>query len=81
MNENVFNIPIDTTPKKVAYYMGIDNYDEDNNAYCLVRNTDGVIDIIFCKTIKDKKEFKKEIKNLAKYFNAVTTKEFNKTIK
>jgi hypothetical protein len=50
--------------------MGVDTYDKDALAYCLSRKVDGVIEILLCKTMRDEKEFKQEVENLAKYFNA-----------
>jgi hypothetical protein len=58
------------TIKHPYYAMGVDTYDKDALAYCLSRKVDGVIEILLCKTLRDEKEFKQEVENLAKYFNA-----------
>ena len=58
------------TIKQPKYVMGVDTYDKDTLAYCLSRKVDGVIEILLCKKMRDEKEFKQEVENLAKYFNA-----------
>lgn len=58
------------TIKNHEYVMGVDTYDKDALAYCLSRKVDGVVEILLCKTMRDENEFKQEIENLAKYFNA-----------
>ena len=50
--------------------MGVDTYDKDALAYCFGRKVDGVFEIMLSKTMRDEKEFKQEVENLAKYFNA-----------
>jgi hypothetical protein len=57
------------------YYIGVDNYDKENNAYCLSRHWEGNIEILQSKVIKDEVEFEKEVENLSKYFNAKIIKE------
>ena len=57
------------------YVIGVDIYDNNVLSYCLARNIDGVIEFILCKSMKDKKEFEKEVENLAKYFDAVIIRE------
>jgi hypothetical protein len=52
------------------YFMGVDTYDKEMNAYCLTRRVDGVTEILLSKVIKDENDFEKEVENLAKYFNA-----------
>ncbi len=56
--------------KQPYYVMGVDTYDKDALAYCLSRKVDGVIEILLCKTMRDENEFKQEVENLSKYFNA-----------
>lgn len=58
------------TIKQPEYVMGIDTYDKDALAYCFGRKVDGVFEIMLTKTMSDEKEFKQEVENLAKYFNA-----------
>ena len=50
--------------------MGVDTYDKDALAYCFGRKVDGVFEIMLTKTMRDENEFKQEVENLAKYFNA-----------
>lgn len=52
------------------YAIGVDVYDTESMAYCLTKTTFGNIEIILAKTMTDEKKFKKEVNNLAKYFNA-----------
>ena len=58
------------TIKQPEYVIGVDTYDKDTLAYCFGRKVDGVFEIILAKTMRDEKEFKQEVENLAKYFNA-----------
>lgn len=58
------------TIKQPEYVMGIDTCDKDALAYCFGRKVDGVFEIMLTKTMSDEKEFKQEVENLAKYFNA-----------
>ena len=58
------------TIKQPYYAMGVDTNDKDALAYCLSRKVDGVVEILLCKTMRDETEFKQEVENLAKYFNA-----------
>ena len=59
-----------STIKQPEYVIGVDTYDKDALAYCFGRKVDGVFEILLCKTMCDEKEFKQEVENLAKYFNA-----------
>jgi hypothetical protein len=59
-----------TTIKQPEYVMGIDTYDKDTLTYCFGRKVDGVFEIMLAKTMRDENEFKQEVENLAKYFNA-----------
>ena len=56
--------------KQPEYVMGVDTYDKYALAYCFGRKVDGVFEIMLSKTMRDEKEFKQEVENLAKYFNA-----------
>lgn len=58
------------TIKQYEYVMGVDTYDKDALAYCFGRKVEGVFEIMLAKTMRDEKEFKQEVENLAKYFNA-----------
>ena len=58
------------TIKQPEYVMGIDTYDKDALAYCFGRKVDGVFEVMLSKTMRNEKEFKQEVENLAKYFNA-----------
>lgn len=53
-----------------TFAIGIDQYDKDVNACCLMRKFNGVSEVVLQKTIRDEDEFKIEVDNLAKYFNA-----------
>jgi len=56
--------------KQPEYIMGVDTYDKDALAYCFGRKVDGVFEIMLSKTMRDENEFKQEVENLAKHFNA-----------
>ena len=59
------------TADKPYYAIGVDTYDKDNLSYCLTRKIDGVIEVLLSKTMsEDEIEFKQEVDNLAKYFDA-----------
>ena len=58
------------TIKQPEYVMGIDTYDKYALAYCFGRKVDGVFEVMLSKTMRNEKEFKQEVENLAKYFNA-----------
>ena len=58
------------TIKLPEYVMGVDTYDKDALAYCFGRKVDGVFEVMLSKTMRDENEFKQEVENLAKYFNA-----------
>lgn len=60
---------LDKALKQTKYVIGVDTYDKYASAYCLGRKIDGVFEIILCKTMYDKNEFKQEVENLSKYFN------------
>lgn len=64
----VFDPPINIT--EPVYIMGIDQYEEDRNNYCLMKKFNGTSEIILQKTIKNKDDFMVEVENIAKYFNA-----------
>ena len=56
--------------KQPYYAIGVDTNDKNALAYCLSRKVDWVVEILLCKTMRDEAEFKQEVENLAKYFNA-----------
>jgi hypothetical protein len=58
------------TIKQPEYVMGVDTYDKDTLVYCFGRKVDGVFEVMLSKTMRDENEFKQEVENLAKYFNA-----------
>jgi hypothetical protein len=58
------------TADKPYYAIGVDTYDKDNLAYCLTRKIDGVIEILLSKVSRGETEFRQEVENLAKYFEA-----------
>lgn len=67
-------------PKEIGdetVFIGIDTYDKNNNTYVLCRKFNNTTEILLAKTIRDEKAFKKEVDNLAKYFNAIVVKEVN----
>lgn len=83
MNENKKSLPnnissyvfdkllLNTVHIKPQYYvMGVDTCDKDALTYCLSKKVDGNIEIIMCKTIRDKNEFEDEVKILANIFDA-----------
>lgn len=55
---------------KAEYFMGVDTYDKEMNAYCLTKRVDGITEVLLSKVIKDENSFEKEVENLAEYFNA-----------
>jgi hypothetical protein len=56
--------------KKPYYVIGIDTFDKNNLVYCLARKINDKTEFLISKTMKDEKEFRKEIGILAKIFNA-----------
>lgn len=58
------------TIKKPEYVICIDTYDKDVLVYCFGRKVDKTIEIMLTKTMRNENEFKQEVENLAKYFNA-----------
>ncbi len=59
------------TENPISYYIGVDILDEKNMAYCLMRKQGENAEIMLANVRHDEKEFKQEVDNLAKYFNAV----------
>lgn len=53
-----------------TYSIGVDTYDEKSLAYCFCKHLDGKTEILLAKTMRSKKDFKEEVANLSKYFNA-----------
>lgn len=58
---------------KPRYTIGIDCYDKDKHSYCLCRIQDKKMEFLLAKTLSPE-EFKEEVENLSKYFNAVIYK-------
>jgi hypothetical protein len=56
--------------EKPIYSIGVSTYDKNLSCYCLGRECNGKHEIILLKTIKDEIEFKQEVENISKYFNA-----------
>jgi len=52
------------------FYIGTDTYDVNNLVYSLIRKHNDNVDVVLFKTMRNKVEFKEEVENLAKYFNA-----------
>jgi hypothetical protein len=61
--------------EKPQHFIGIDTYDKTNNAYCLSRHWKGTVEILHSKTIRDENEFRDEVANLQKYFDAIILEE------
>lgn len=62
---------LDKSSIKQPYYaIGVDTYDKEHLAYCLVKELNGVSEILLLKTMSNESEFNQEVDNLAKYFNA-----------
>jgi hypothetical protein len=79
--QELFYLDIDdiSSIKQPEHYMVVDTYDEGSLAYCLCRRIDDNADILIllAKTMRNRKEFDLEVKNLSKYFNAKIIKETN----
>lgn len=60
---------------KPTYVIGIDNYDPEIFTYCLAKNYNNTTEVLLIKRMKNKLDFKEEINNLSKYFNAIILKE------
>ena len=60
---------------KPEYFIGIDTYDEENLAYCIVMKHGESSTIVQLKNMVDRVAFDEEVANLAKYFDAVIIKE------
>lgn len=67
----VFSLKKENPTKEPKYIIGIDTYDKNNSAYCLMKKNEDHIEVLLAKTIRDENEFKEEVENIAKYFNAV----------
>ena len=60
---------LEITKHPISYYMTTDVAGNEY-VYCLVKIVNNESEIIICKAMTDKKEFKDEVDNLTKYFNA-----------
>lgn len=58
------------TTDKPYYAIGVDTYDKDNLAYCLTRKIGDTIEVLLSKVSRKETEFRQEVENLAKYFEA-----------
>lgn len=58
------------------YILGVDTYSKGDLSYCLVRDLNGEKDLILIKRMSDETAFEEEVKNIAKYFDAVIIKEY-----
>lgn len=58
------------TADKPYYAIGVDTYDKDNLAYCLTRKIGETIEVLLSKVSREETEFRQEVENLAKYFEA-----------
>lgn len=58
------------TTDKPYYAIGVDTYDKDNLAYCLTRKIGDTIEVLLSKVSREETEFRQEVENLAKYFEA-----------
>lgn len=70
-----FNLENKQPVEVPKFFIGVDTYDYDANTYCLVRQVNGVSDIINIKTIRNQKAFEEEVENVSKYFNAMKVDE------
>lgn len=58
------------TADKPYYAIGVDTYDKDNLAYCLTRKIGDTIEVLLSNVSREETEFRQEVENLAKYFDA-----------
>ena len=63
-------LEIQVKPLDCHYYLGVDTYDKNALAYCLVRKINDSKEILLCKTMKDEDEFNKVVSILSEQFNA-----------
>jgi hypothetical protein len=56
--------------KKPYFVIGVDTFDKKYLTYSLGRTDGDNLEIILHKSLKDDIEFKQEVENLSKYFNA-----------
>jgi hypothetical protein len=82
-NNSVFDLKtikqLELTEKPI-YMIGVSTYDKKVLAYCLTRKHKEKTEVVLLNQRNDEKEFKKEVNNLAKYFEATIIEEFdNKT--
>ena len=61
--------------REYKYIITIGTYDEDTFAYIFYSKVGEDIRILLCKEMRDENEFKQEVENLAKYFNAYIVKQ------
>ena len=57
------------------HVIGVDTYDKEAMAYSLIRRTVNGEEILLSKVMRNEADFKEEVNNLAKYFNAIFVEE------
>lgn len=60
-----------------VYTIGIDTVNKKQMSYCLCKISGESMEILLAKTISKEAEFKRQVKNLSKYFNADIIEEEN----
>jgi len=60
---------------KEEFFIGVDSYDKDALAYCLIRKSGEERTIVLCNTRRNEADFNQEVENLAMYFNAEIIRE------
>jgi len=63
------NIIADDDFQTPEIFMSIDTADKDTYVYCLWMKVGETLAVVQTKKMRDENEFKKEVDNLAKYFN------------
>lgn len=58
------------TAKHPKYAIGTYSHGKDSFTYFFGIRVDGIFEVMLSKTIRDEEEFKQEVENLTKYFNA-----------
>lgn len=58
------------------YFMGIDTYDENSQAICVLKRNGDEIYVEYQKSFRDKVEFEKEVERISKFYNVIPIKEY-----
>lgn len=76
LSDNLLNKLMDAklAVSKSEFRIAVSNY-QGIHSYCLTLKTVSDFHFLLCKSVKNKREFEREVDNLAKYFNAVILKE------